>query len=179
MKGTVTRAALAFALAAGSMMMVFASPAGAAVANSCKTLSGTAVFTPGLSTTPHNQTINAKGSLSGCTPSTKTGGAGTLTSTIKSPNASCQSLAKGGQTTKGTSKVTWKNKKTSTIAITLKTGTGSAATTANVTGKVTAGLFAGHLISGQLKFTPKTGQNCTTVPIKNVTFKGTKPFVMK
>jgi hypothetical protein len=178
MKRTWTRAGFAFALAAGSIVLGFASPAGAAV-NSCKNLAGTATFSPGLTTTAHNQKITAKGTLTGCTPATQTGGSGTLTSTITSANGSCQSLAKGGVTSKGTSKVVWKNKKTSTIAITLKTGTGTNYTVATVTGKVTAGLFQGHAISGQLKFTPKSGQNCTTVPIKSVTFKGTKPFTMK
>jgi len=177
MKGTLTRAGLAFALAAGSMILGFASPAGAAV-NSCKTLNGTATFTPGLTTTAKAQTISAKGSLAGCAPASQTGGSGTLVSTIKTKPDSCQTLLKGGETNKGTSKVTWKNKKTSSIAITLKTGTGKSYNIATVSGTVTAGLFKGHKISGQLKFTPKSGQNCTTVPIKNVTFTGTKPFTM-
>ncbi len=178
MKHTLLRAAAACALAAGTVAIGLASPA-AAAANSCKSLAGTANFSPGVTTTARNQTITSKGTLSGCAPASQTGGSGTLVSTIKTAKpTSCQTLLQGGGVTKGTSKVTWKNHKTSTMAITLKTGTGKAYNVANVTGTVTAGLFKGKHVSGQLKFTPKPGQNCTTVPIKTVTFQGTKPFVL-
>ena len=166
------------AMTAGAIAAFAASPAGAATANSCAHVSGTATFTPGITTTQKNQTINSKGTETSCTPSKATGGSGTLAATVKSPNASCQTLIKGGQTLKGTGASTWKNKKVSKYALTLKTGTGSNFDIATITGKVTSGLFAGKSLTGQIKFTVKSGQNCTTVPVKNLTFKNTKPFVL-
>jgi hypothetical protein len=174
----VVRAACALALAAGAMSVVSATPAGAATANSCKTLKGTATFTPGITTTPKNQTIKSKGTASGCTPTKATGGSGSVLATISSPAASCQKLLKGGQTLKGTSKTTWKNKKFTTFNLVLKTGTGGNATVATITGKATGGLFKGKSVTGQVKFTVKPGQNCTTVPVKNLTFTSTKPFAL-
>jgi len=174
----VARVAFALALGAGALSVVSASPASAAVANSCKTLKGTATFTPGITTTPRNQTIKSKGTAAGCTPTKATGGSGTVLATIKSPAASCQKLLKGGQTLKGTSKTTWKNKKVTTFNLVLKTGTGGKATIATITGKATSGLFKGKSVTGQVKFAVKAGQNCTTVPVKNLTFTSTKPFVL-
>src|SRR4051812_25294035 len=172
------RVAFALALGAGALSVIASSPVSAATANSCKTLKGSATFTPGITATARNQTIKSKGTASGCTPSKATGGSGTVLATIKSPGANCQKLLKGGQTLKGTSKTTWKNKKTTTFNLVLKTGTGGKATVATITGKATAGLFKGKSVTGQIKFAVKAGQNCTTVPIKNVTFTSTKPFAL-
>src|SRR5690242_8271329 len=140
MKGTVTRAALAFALAAGSMMMVFASPAGAAVANTCKTFKGTGTLKPAVpvhgSSTP---VITTHGTVGGCSPTTQTGGStGTVTGTLKGTKpSSCATLVQGGGIQKGTATTKWKNGKTSTFSITAKEGTGSNFNVATLTGKVT------------------------------------------
>ena len=174
MKRTFARGSLFLAAAAlaTSGLVVNAAPAGAATVQNCKTVTGTVTIKPGLTTVPKAQTATAKGVAKPCTPSTKTGGSGVLTATLKlASNSSCQGLATGGQTIKVTSKVTWKNKKTSTLAMTAKTGTGSNATVATLKGKI---------VTLTIKFTPKAGQNCTPGhPITNLTFKSTKPLVIK
>ena len=40
------------------------------------------------------------------------------------------------------------------------------------------GLFAGKLVSGQVKFAPANPGACTSAPLKKVTFVQTKPFVL-
>ena len=45
-----------------------------------------------------------------------------------------------------------------------------------ITGKVTSGLFTGHIVTGQIKFAVKGTPNCTTKPVKSVTFHNTKAF---
>jgi|SRR3954453_15131524 len=172
------RVTFALALGAGALSVVAASPAGAATANSCAKLSGTATFSPGVTTASRNQVIKSKGTATGCKPSKSTGGSGVVTATIKSPAANCTKLVKGGQTLKGTAQTVWKNKKVTKFNISLKTGTGGNATLATITGKVTSGLFAGKTVTGQVRFKLKAGQNCTTVPVKNLTFTSTKPFAL-
>jgi hypothetical protein len=163
------------ALGVGS---VVASPGGAAApVQKCAHVKGAATLTPGLSTTPKNQTVSAKGTLTGCAPAKATGGSGTISATIKLKNGSCQGLVGGGQKLAGAAKSVWKNKKTSTYALTFTTGTGKAATVATITGKVSAGLFKGHKISAQIKIAPKAGQNCTPGhAVKNISFVNSKPF---
>jgi hypothetical protein len=172
-------ATFALALAAGAMAAFTAAPAGAAVVSSCKKLGGTATFSPGIGATPKDQTIKSVGKETGCTPAKATGGSGTLNATIPSKAASCAKLVGGNQVLKGVAKSTWKNKKTTNFNITLKTGTGGNATLATITGTATKGLFKGKTISGQIRFTIKAGQNCTTVPVKNLNFTSTKPFAIK
>jgi hypothetical protein len=182
MKRKFGRSSALFALAmvaAPLTVIATATPASAAVVQTCKVVKGTATFTPGLVNTPKDNVVKAKGTLSGCTPAAKTGGSGTLTATIKVVKGSCAKLATGKQTIKGTAKTVWKNKKTSTYALTLKTGSGATATTATITGKVTAGLFKGKIVTGAVKFTVTGTPNCTTKPVKGATFKQTKPFVIK
>jgi hypothetical protein len=145
---------------------------------SCSLNKGTATISPGLTLTPvANATITAKGSLTGCTPATATGGSGTSTSVIHLKNASCQSLAAGGSTSTGTAKATWKNGKTSNGTITVATTT-QAPTTATLTGKTTSGtLFNPSTTAGSVMFTAKftgTGTACSaTNPLKTLTFTST------
>ena len=73
---------------------------------------------------------------------------------------------------------TWKNGQTSNYTLTFKTGTGNNITVATITGKVSSGLFSGKSVSGQIKFTVQGSPNCTTMPVKKVTFVNTKPFVI-
>jgi hypothetical protein len=175
---TVARLAALATLAVG-IGVVGASPGGAAPpVQTCKTVTGSATFTPGLTNTPTNNTVNAKGSQTGCTPTATTGGSGALTAVIKVPLGSCAKLAGGGQTLSGTAKTTWKNGKVTTYNLTFKTGTGSNIFIANITGRVSGGLFVNHPVSGQIKFTVQGSPNCTTKPVKSITFVNTKPFVI-
>jgi hypothetical protein len=184
MKRTLARlsAVFALAIAAAPLTAISVAPsAGAATPPKqvCKKVAGTATFTPGLVNTPRDNTVKAKGNMTGCTPAAKTGGSGVLTATIKVVKGSCLKLATGNQTIKGNATTTWKNKKVSKYSLTLKTGSGANATTANITGKVTSGLFVGRPVTGQVKFKVSGTPNCTTKPVKAATFTSSKPFVIK
>ena len=182
MKRILARGSLVLAAAALASTGIALAPANAAtVSQTCKKFTGTVTIKPGLSTTPGPQTATATGNLTGCTSAATTGGAGAIKATLKLPsNSSCQGLATGKQTVQiPTSTITWKNKKTSTMALTAKTGSGSTATQATITGKVSKGLFPGRPVTLTIKFTPKSGQDCTPGhPIKNLTIANTKPLVI-
>jgi len=182
MKRILARGSLVLAAAALASTGIALAPANAAtVSQTCKTFKGTVTIKPGLSTTPGPQTASATGSLAGCTSAATTGGSGSIKATLKLPaNSSCQGLATGKQTVQiPTATITWKNKKTSTMKLTAKTGSGSTATTATITGSVTKGLFVGKSVTATMKIAPKSGENCTPGhPIKDLTFTNPKPFVI-
>ena len=160
--------ACALSLAAPVGLMLGSGSATAATpGQKCGTLAGTATISPGLSTIPQNQSITANGNLSGCTPSSTTGGSGTMHATVALKNGSCQGLA-SGTTLPLKGSIKWKNGKTSAVNITAKT-TSNAPTTATLTGKVGSGLFAGQAISGKITFTIKSG-NCSSSPVKALSF---------
>jgi hypothetical protein len=182
MKGSWTRAGLAFALAAGTMMLGFVPPAAAATANQCKVFKGYATFSPGVNPPngpKNNPTIKVTGTVSGCSPTKLTGGSGGVTGTIKGTKpGNCSDTVKGGGTQKGTSTTKWKNGKSSTFSVTVKEGTGSNYNLATITGKVTKGLFAGKLVAGQVRFSAANNQMCVSKPLTKVTFVQTKPLVL-
>jgi hypothetical protein len=168
--------AFALSLATGTGVALTASPAAGATANSCKTLKGTSTFKPAVFTAKAQRTIKSTGTVTGCLPKAKTGGSGKFTSTLKTTKAgNCTTLVQGGNVLKGTAKTAWKNGKVTNMSVTVKTGTGSKYNIATITGKVTSGLFKGKKVTGQVKFTPKSG-NCVNAPLKSVSFTSTKPF---
>jgi hypothetical protein len=182
MKRTLVRGSLFLAAAALATSGLVSAPAGAAAPpqQKCTGLKGTVTIKPGINNTPRPQTATAKANATGCTPKTKTGGSGVMTATLKLPsNSSCAGLATGNSSLKMTAKIVWKNKKTSALALTAKTGTGANVLTANITGKVTSGLFKGRPVTSQIKVKPAAGQNCTTVPVTKMTFTNSKPFLIK
>ena len=170
----------AMLLAVGTMLPVgiLSAPAGAAVKTSCKSATGSASFTPALpkagSTAKVKPTIKiAGGKLASCTGGGVT--SGTLAATIKFANAAnCSSLLAGAPTgAKGTETITWSNKKTSTVTLTLAAVKGKPTQT-KATGVVTAGLFKGAKQAGTLNYTPLTG-GCTSANLAKVTFKQVTP----
>jgi hypothetical protein len=171
----------AASLASSGLVATTAAPAAAAPLKKCTKLVGSVTIKPGLTTVPKAQTATAKGKLTGCKPTKKTGPSGVITASLKLPaDSSCQGLATGGTTIKAKAKIKWKSTKVSNISFTAKTGTGSNATVATIKGKVTKGLFKGRPVTAAIKFTPKAGQNCTPGhPITKLTFKQTKPWVIK
>lgn len=177
----MTRGSLVLAVATAASLLMVAPSGAAAPQTTCKTLNGTVTITPGLGLTPQAQKATAKGNLGACTPKAKTGGSGVITATLKLPaNSSCAGLATGKQTLKATAKITWKNKKTSNVTFNAVTGSGNTATVATITGKITKGLFANRPVTSAFKVTPKAGENCTVGhPIAHLTFKQTKPWVIK
>ncbi len=180
MKRTLARGSLFIAAAALATSGLVAAPAGAAgPQQKCKKLSGSVTIKPGISAVPGPQTATAKATVSGCSPSKKTGAAGKMTATLKLPkDSSCAGLASGGTNLKLKAKITWKSKKVSNLALTAKTGTGANVLTANITGKVSKGLFKGHKVTSQIKITPTKG-NCAPTPVTKIGFKNSKPFLIK
>jgi hypothetical protein len=175
-------AAFALSLVASAAVAFSASPTAAATANQCKTFKGYATFNPPVPAgngPKVNSTITIHGTVAGCSPSNLTGGSGTVTGTIKGTKpGNCTTTIQGGGIQKGTSTTKWKNGKSSKFSATVKEGTGSSYNVATITGKVTSGLFAGKLVSGQTKFSPANSGACTTAPLKKVTFVQTKPLVL-
>jgi hypothetical protein len=176
MKHRLLRVSMVAVLALGVGSVVSAPSGAATPVTKCTKLTGSATLSPGIQSAKKAQKVTAKGTLANCTPTKATGGSGTITASLKVAPGNCSTLVGGGSKFTGTAKTVWKNKKTSNYSLTFTTGKGSKATVATVTGKVTAGLFKGKKVSGAIKFTPKKGQNCVTVPVKNVTFVQTKPF---
>jgi hypothetical protein len=165
------------------MVFVVAEPAGAVTKlQTCAHVQGTATITPGITPTSTDQVIKAKGSETTCTPSTTTGGYGTLTATIKVPQANCAKLASGGQVIYGVGTSTWHNGTYTKYNLRLTTGTGAYVLYANVYGTITAGRFYSSTtkrhLTGQVKFRVTSG-NCTaSSPVKSVAFANTKAFVI-
>jgi len=154
-----------------------AGPAGAAGGTSCKTVTGTATITPGLGTTPKNQTIASTSAISGCTGGGVTKGTGKAKNLT--PNGTCSGLAKTGTKSAITETITWNTGKTSTL--TGSTLTGPKAGEATITLKVTAGLFVGLHGSQIIAFAiAKGGGGCTNAsPLKELTVKQVTAFVIK
>ncbi len=181
MKQALVRGSLALVLATG-MGLAAASPAYAAASQTCKSLTGSVVLSPGLTTSPHSQTATATGTLGTCAPSAQTGGSGKITGKLSlASNSSCQGLVTGNQTIKLSATIKWKSGKSSVLALSAVTGKGSvsAAETATITGKVTSGLFATKKVASQIKITPASSETCAPGhPIRHLTFKNTKPFVI-
>jgi hypothetical protein len=165
------------------MAFITAEPAAAAVVQTCGHVQGSATFTPGLTNTPTDNVVRAKAAETSCTPSTYTGGSGTLTATIKLPKGSCAGLAAGGQTVYGTATSTWKNGTVTKLNIRATTGTGANATLANVYGTITSGRFyrASPLrhLTVQVKFRVTSGHCTAANPIKSVAINNTKPLVIQ
>jgi len=173
----------AVAVLAVPMAFIAAEPAGASTAvQTCAHVSGSATITPGITPTATDQVIKAKGSETTCTPSTTTGGYGTLTATIKVAQATCAKLASGGQVVYGTATSTWHNGTYTKYNIRLTTGTGAYALYANVYGTVTAGRFFSSTtprhLKGQVKFRVTSGACTAASPVKSVAFANTKAFVI-
>ena len=183
MNGLFKRGSLLLAAAAlVTSGIAISAPAGAATpVQKCAAYSGKGTITPGLSTTPKDQVIKANMSMTGCTPAAKTGGSGKISVTLKIKQGSCQGLIKGGQTIPiPSASVKWKNGKTSTYHLTSKTGTGSAATVATITGTVSKGLFATKHVTGKLNVKTPSSENCTPGhDVKHITLTQAAPWVIK
>jgi hypothetical protein len=155
----------------------------AAATPTCKTLAGTATFTPAIpkigSTVKVKTTVGIKGAkLSGCTGGGVTGG--TVNATLKfGLGANCASLLKGDSTkTTGTITIIWNTKKTSTVAKGTLVGVTGKPTQQTVSGPISAGLFKGKKVSVLTGYTiPKGG--CTAANLAKVTFKNLKPLTVK
>jgi hypothetical protein len=174
-------------LVAAAMMLpvgLVATHAGAAAATpTCKTLAGTATFSPAVpkvgSTTKVKTTVGIKAAkLGGCTGGGVTGG--TVNATLKfGLAANCSSLLKGDSTnTTGTVSIVWNTKATSTVAKATLVGVTGHPTQSTVSGPISAGLFKGKKVSVVTNYKLPTG-GCTSADLAKVTFTALKPLTVK
>jgi hypothetical protein len=168
-------AGLLFASALMLPVGLIATHAGAAAATpTCKTLAGTATFTPAVpkvgSATKVKTTVGIKAAkLGGCAGGGVTGG--TVNATLKfGIAANCSSLLAGASTnTTGTVSIAWNTKATSTVGKATLVGVTGHPTQSTVSGAITAGLFKGKKVSVVTNYViPKGG--CTTADLAKVTF---------
>jgi hypothetical protein len=148
-------------------------PASAGV--TCKTLSGSATFTPGLSAAAKNQTIAVAGVVGGCTKDAVT--TGTSKASIVTKNATCSLLTKTGVKGTITETITWNTGATSKLAGSVVTG--PKAGQAKLTLTVTKGLFVG-LHGSQVIALIRTAPTCSNkAPLKKLIVKAVSPLVIK
>ena len=163
---------------------LIATHAGAAAATpTCKTLAGTATFSPAIpkigATTKVKPTITIKGAkLAGCAGGGVTGG--TVGASLKfGLAANCASLLKGDSTkTAGTVSIVWNTKASSTVAKATLVGVTGHPTQSTVSGVISAGLFKGKKVSVVTNYKLPTG-GCTAAPLAKVTFTALKPLTVK
>ncbi len=159
---------------------LIATPAGAAPVKgtTCTKLAGTATLKPGLSnTTAKNKpTITIKNAkLTGCNNGVKTG---TLSATLKYGLAqNCIGQAQGKSSgIKGTAKIVWNDKSTSTLSLKLVGVTGKPTQT-TIPGTVTAGKFKGSKSTGTIEYKLGAGQ-CGAKPFTSATFTSKTKIVI-
>jgi hypothetical protein len=151
-----------------------AGPAGAAPDASCKTVSGTAKFSPALpkSGASHrvSSAFSASGKVSGCTGSSPSGG----TVTIKNPKTplNCKTWLTYDANAKplsGTETIKWSGGQTSTVKLSLLQVKGKP-TQRRLYGTVTSGALKGYRQDGTVNFTlPK--QACKTTTLSAMTYR--------
>jgi hypothetical protein len=110
MRTRLTRLSVAAALMAPlAMIGVSAAPASADTGTVCSGNSGTIKLSPGLEEAAHVQNITIKGTLSGCSGSTVTGG--TYVAQLKTTNpVSCTALSSPGEAATGSIVIKWSPK---------------------------------------------------------------------
>ena len=138
-----------------------AAEAASATSSVCN-VAGSVTITPGLTFTSQAATLKSTGTLKGCTGGGPT--TGTFSSTTHGSSVNCLS-----GTSTGTQVITFTGGLTSKATTTVTTS----GTSAKITGTVTAGVGKGKKLTSTLTFTPKSGTNCTSVPLTKATFKGT------
>ena len=165
-------------LCAAALMLpvgiIAAAPAGAATVTQCGVAKGTATFKPPLPKLGNSTKVKSKltstGTVSGCKGGGVTSGKTKFTQTSASTGANCTTLVQPKATDKptvGTLTTTWQNGKVSTAKSTAIKQTD--ATHANITGKITSGLFLGKTLKGTVEFTPESG-GCTSKDLSKVTY---------
>jgi hypothetical protein len=160
---------------------VSATPVGAAGGTTCKSMSGTGMFSPTLpkltSSSKVKSVLKANGSLSGCSGSVS-GGSVKFVS-VKSAPENCKTLGVPPTAPiKGTETISWSNGSTSTIAFKLAEIPGNPVTTQALTGSVTGGLFKGSQQKGKLMYAP-LGGGCTSTGLARISFISTVSMQIK
>jgi hypothetical protein len=170
------------------MGMIEASAAGAASGTTCKSFSGNANVSPGLpkygSKTMVRPTISIKrAKLSGCGGSVKGATASATLKFVKSANCASlitQTIANVSAKATGTLTITWNNKMTSKVALSLSFGSiPDNPTLAKLTGTVTSGRFQGMKSSGTVEWSLSTEECFGGAPLTSFTFSEFAPLVTK
>lgn len=166
------------AIALMAPMVVMSQPAGAALLVTCQKPSGSVTFSPGLSTVPKVQTTTFNLPVKGCTGPGKVTSGTSKGSTKGKTKDTCLSF--GGSSSQTTTvTITWNNKKTSTAKLATKIVKGAPGViTATVSGKVSAGLFAGKTIKTKVKVTLPKGSCTVAKPLKKATLTGLSPLTI-
>ncbi len=154
-----------------------AGPAGAApVVQRCTGpasagLAGTASLSPGLNLQPQRQSVSMLIHLSQCAPPPPAPGnsatppptevIGTLKTSFITGAAQTCAFITAPHSPHASATITWKNNQTSTMVLTFAL-TGSTRLM-NVSGTITAGVFAGHTVSGQFRYRPVVSPNGNTL----------------
>jgi hypothetical protein len=151
--------------------------------NSCLSSSGTGTFTPGLPVkgSTVKSSMSFKGTLSGCSGGGVKSGHLTFTSSKGAPT-NCQTFVTTyGPNSKGavgTATIKWNTGKTSTLTLTSKLASSTAANLSNVTGTVTSGLFQGsHMTSQVGSSTPSDA--CVSKPATTFSYSQATKTVFK
>lgn len=157
--GLVT--ALLVVTAWGAAPAAAATPVQTCTGPSSTTQSGRAMLSPGLNSLATKQTVSMRVSLFLCSPAVATGGSGTLKSTFTTPTAQTCALITTPRVLNATVTIGWKNLSTSSLTLTFSLI--GPTRLINVTGRVSSGLFAGHLVTGQFHYKPVVSPNGRTV----------------
>ncbi len=129
---------LAALMAPVATMGISAAPASAAEGTICSGNSGSIKLSPGLEEVAHVQNITIKGTLSGCSGSTVTGG--TYVAHLKTTHeVTCTALSSAGEPTTGTIVIKWSPKSQGTSHGTLTLPLAAGAVT--MSGKLEGGPF--------------------------------------
>ena len=160
----------------------------AAVAPSCKAFAGTAVLSPGLpkvgALTRVKPTISINGaSLTGCHGQVSSGRVSATVSFGKSTNCTLfitQVTANVAVKAKGTLRIVWNNRKTSTIALSMSFGSvPDKAALATMVGTVNAGLFKGRKESWTVLWSMKEDECFGGAPLTSLAFSQFAAVVTK
>ena len=176
--GRFMRALCRFVIATAVLASVLtATPAGAATGTSCKTESGIANLSPGVTTASKAQTLTVTLAIAGCSGGGVTAASAKLV--LKEKPTNCIGLTKTGVKLSLSGQIIWSNGESSAVSGSSTTGpkTGQATLSANVT----SGLFSGARVSNVLMFgqAPGGGSCTTKSPLRKLTVKSIKSFVVK
>jgi len=155
----ITRLVAAGALVAASIGFVAAAPAGADPVAVCNAGQGLVHASPGVTNTPHAQTVKLAAKLTDCTGGLKSGVVNAHFD--RTGPITCADVAAGGGTLTGTVAIKWNPKAKSAGTITATLGAGGAV---HVTGAITNGLGKGSTFAADATATPlfkPKGTPCT------------------
>jgi hypothetical protein len=123
--------------------------------------SGRQAIAPGINGLATAQQITGKINLFQCSDTKATGRSGVLTTTAKTGPITCSAFT-SAHVWNFSASIKWVNKKTSTLKLAFATS--GASRLANVTGTVTAGVYAGRSVTAQFKMKPVVSPHTSKVP---------------